>query len=528
MNPEQLQTPDEASNQPAAAVPEGSEPQAVPSVESNPGSAAEPAVIAPASEASSEATTPNIAPAPAAAAQPADQPTAAADAPEVQPAATDTPVVVSSGGGDGATPPPNAPPSDKRRRWLLPAIVAVLIVLGAGGYVFGMYLPNRPGTVYSTGLTNTGKALDKLVSYANQQTGKHYSSYNFSGTLKVTSGVSIDATIKGAFDKHANGTLNLAADAMGQKFTINLRSVHAAGNDTPDVYLQLGGIKPLLDNYGLNSLDSLEGEWISVDHTLLSSVTADGAQSLGADHLGSLKQAPTSQQITDADTKVQTVNKQYLFTTDPSKAVLTSQQYLGKETKNGRTAYHYSVGYDKAHLSAYVGALKTALDSSTLNNWAKQASGGNDLSKTLDFANLQQSVQGAKAGYRFDMWVDAKTKLVQSLRFTDPADKNSVFTIAQNYTGGTNYPFSLTFSGKSGSGAPTSSVFNLALDTASNTVSVQATGKEDTTNLSLNFKVTPSTSAVKVAAPAGATPVMDVLNQLGLGGDTSGSLLGGL
>ncbi|MFA5003806.1 MAG: hypothetical protein WC498_00840 [Candidatus Saccharimonadales bacterium] len=418
-----------------------------------------------------------------------------------------TPVVGSVGGSGGS-----------KKRWLMPAVVAAaaVVVLG-GGYVFAFYLPNTPSNVYSTSFKKSGEAVDKLVDYTSKQTVMHYKGATFDGTLKVKSSTaSFDASLNGAFDSNSNGKLELKADLAGQNVTANLRSIKASGNTSPDIYLQVSGVKSLLDAYGLGGLDN---QWVSIDHTLIDTYASSlkDSTSLKAD-TGALSagNTPTADQINDAISKVQAVNKQYLFTTDESKAVIVKQKFVAKETQNGRSVDHFKVGYNKDHLQAYVGALKTALDSSKLNDWAKKANGGKSISESMDIASLQNDIKNSKATYSFDLWVDAKTKLISNIEFTSQTDPSSKFNIGQNYTGGSIYPIVLGLNTKSGHGNVTFTV-----NTETNKVTFDLTAATTTggsTSVTAHFNAAPSNQTVKVTAPTGAKPLTEVLGQLGLPG----------
>ncbi len=407
-------------------------------------------------------------------------------------------------------------PTPSKRRWLLPAVLVIAVVLlGAGGYTFAFYIPNRPGAVYASSLKRTGEAVDTLVTYSNKQAQKQYKSYGVDGKISVTAdSTSFDATLSGSVDLQANATATLSAGIMGQHVSVDLKSVHVAGSSSPDIYLRASGVKTALDAAGASSLDGLDGQWLSIDHTLLNSYAANygNGMSMAANSL------PTAAQSQDALAKIQTVNKQYLFTTNSTHAVLQNKKYVGKETKDGRSVYHYTVGYNKTHLKSYVDALSSALDGSSLNNWSKKANAGKSLSEALDVSSLKTAVDGAKANYTFDMWVDTKTKLVQSVQFGDVASPGSTFTLAQNYTSGTSYPFTFSYQGKLTDGTTESSSLKLTVDTATDKETGVVTMNAGSTKLGLNFTVTPSTKGVDVTAPTGAKSVADLLSGLGLGG----------
>ena len=436
-------------------------------------------------------------------------PSAAASVPPAQP------IVASSNGT--ITPPPfpqPAPQGGKGRKklWLsVGSTVGVLLL--AGGLVFGYYLPNTPGGVYKAGLSHTAKGYDKLLDYMSAQQGKHYKGYSASGSLKI---ITPEASGDGNFTAQsdgANSTGQLNVDLASQKFAANFRTVEAKGQDEPDLYFQVSGLKPFLDSYGLNSLDSLDGQWISVDHTLIESAVAQGAAATTA------ATTPSYAQIQDALKKIGAVNKQYLFATDKGHAVLVNEQYLGKSTQDGRPVNGYKMGYNKANLKSYVGAVGRALNDSSLNAWVKQTT-GKSTSEALDLADLQKSIDSAKSNYTFTLYVDTKTKLIHKLHFPDASNPvNSWFETGLGYTGGSKYPFFLTIYQKEGS-TVTNVKLQFTLDTSTNEIVADIGGQETgdgSVKVNLHGTFKPSNSTVQVTAPAGAKPIVQVLQSLGLG-----------
>lgn len=430
------------------------------------------------------------------------------------------------GGPTGTMAP--APVSAPKNKWILPgALVAALIVILAAAYYFALYLPNTPSHVYSSSIANSGLALDKLVQYSQKQEHASYSTTAFTGTVNEKSpSDSFDATLNGSFDKNANANVQFNADVMGEKINANILSIKAAGNTAPDVYVQVTGVKSILDGLGLNSLDKVDGQWISIDHTLvetyLNNLATKGSSNTGT--------APTYAEVEDAISKVQTVNKQYLFSTSTSTAVFTNPKYDGRQTSGGRTLDHYTVGYDKAHLNAYLTAVGQALNSSQLNSWYKNLSSKN-LSDGINVASLQSKLNSAPSNYTFDMWADTKTKLIAKIGFTDPSNKSSVFSIQQNYTGGDTYPFVLGFTGKDSSGEPEAASIGVSVNTDTNKMTFNmtdnVTGTDGITNVTANVSATPSNTPVRVTAPKNAESIDTLLLQLGLGNNanTTSSLI---
>lgn len=414
------------------------------------------------------------------------------------------PQIVSSGGGN--------------KRWLkwgVPAAV-VVILAAVAIYIFLFYLPNRPSAVYSAGLTNTGKALDNLIDYSKTQQVKTYKSTKLSGTLDYSSSsVSGNASLSGVIGQHGNSKLTGNMDIMGKKITLDMLTSKAAHNDSPDLYIKVGGVKNILGAMS-PQLATYSDKWLLVDHTLVDTYKKDLAQLEGGQNKAS---APTYAQVNDAAVKVETVNKQYLFTTDPNKAVLKNEKFVGKETKNGRTVYHYKMSYNKAHLKAYVKALSDALNSSQLNDWYKAQDPSHKNISQLDETQINKQIDKADPNYKFDMWVDQKTKLIESLKFNS-SDGSSV-VISQDYTGGNVYPFTVEVDGKD-NGKPATATIGFTINTDTNQYDFTANIKDASSNMKLtaDLKLTPSNETVKVSVPKHAKSITDLLIDL-FGGSQS-------
>jgi hypothetical protein len=111
---------------------------------------------------------------------------------------------------------------------------------------------------------------------------------------------------------------------------------------------------------------------------------------------------------------------------------------------------------------------------------------------------------------------DVKTKLISDVRFTDPSDK-SVMDISQRYTGGTTYPFLLTVNNSPDSNGS----FGVTIDSKTNKykfnfAALPGTKSDDKTTVTADFTLQPGNEALKVTAPKKSTPIMQVLNKLGL------------
>ncbi|QQS19806.1 hypothetical protein IPL85_06100 [Candidatus Saccharibacteria bacterium] len=482
----------------------------------------------------SQSTNPTDGPAPTGSVPPTvdnfapEQPSAPTQsAPEVMstPQVT-TPVVSGSpvvGGGVQQSPVFTASPGGsggpgRKKKWLIPALAGgALTVLLAAGYVFGLYLPNKPEAVFSKSLTQSGKALDKLIEYVQEEAKSPSPSFVVNGTINVKSpDVSFDITTKGNMsDKEADLTMD--ANIVGQKLKADFRMIDAEGSDNPDMYIKLDGAADMLQGLGAqpSQAATVEDKWIAIDHTLLDSVASQAA---GA----SLKTNPTTEQMQDALAKVQVVNKEYLFTDNSTKGVVQYKSFEGKSTADGRDVMQYKATYSKTNMKAYVKAVGKALDESKLNDWYKNQS-DESFSQSMQLKELEKSIDDAKDDYVFDVYVDEQTKLIHSLVFSDPDDDKTRLTIYQNYTEGSVYPVGIKFTTDT-SGQTGSFDLGMSVDTKTDItnfdVNVEVGSEGSTATITGKFTFTPSKDDLTVEMPAGSTPITTVMNQLGFSGDS--------
>lgn len=407
-----------------------------------------------------------------------------------------------------------------RGRVLAIAGAATVLVLGAGGYLVGYYIPNRPANVYKTALGNTAKGYDQLVTYLDdKELVEKSKTYEYEGDFKVESA-----------DFATDGTFRLKSDSKNTTFggdigmgttrvEVEGMAKDAANSDSPDLYLKVKGITGLGESFGMAQLDALNDQWIAVDHTFLDTYVKQIEQAGGIQE-GKGLTTPKQEDMVDAAKAVGTVSKKYLFATDDANAVLEMKEFVGKEEVDGKSTNHYKVAADKANLKAFVKALGESLDKSKLNAWAKDAYGKN-LSEVLNVEGMQKSVDGIKDGDTFDVWVNTKTKLVHKFRFTEKENTKNYFELGLNYDGGDEKPLFLNV-GSETDGQNTTAKFVLTLNTATDAakgdIDITTDDGESQNVFTVNLEGKPGTGAVAVEAPEGAISLSEALALIGLDG----------
>jgi hypothetical protein len=413
---------------------------------------------------------------------------------------------------------PYAPPSSKKlQKPLLFAGVAALFVLLSGGYVFGIYIPNKPENVYKSAVVRTGKAADKLTLAGTEKAKVDIikKGMDLSGTVAVDSpdGNRHSGSFSSRSDQtHSDSNVTYSPDKTDKDFSAQILTDLADGQKYPSVYFKLSGLSVLgADQYSPKAAQ-YDGKWISVTSSYLESLlpaSTDTAQT---------EQATLTPEDVAQLTKIFiTTTDEYLFTTDPTKNLLVNKAFKGTEVVEGQKSNHYIVGIHKAHAKDYCKALITNfmdapaykhLPGVPLDNLAE--------SKKSAIDSCQNGVQdNLKESDTFDMWVSKKTKLIGKVRFTDTEHKEDYIEIGQTYTRGDILPLYTYYHYPSQHyDARVDLSVDLEKSTTKGSVAVdyEQDKKKWKVNVTLTYK--PTNGAVKVTAPSNAIPIQQVLQDL--------------
>lgn len=412
------------------------------------------------------------------------------------------------------------PPAKKKSIFSKPVIAGIaafIFIAGGLGFYFGYY--NNPSVIYSQSMKNTSKGYEKLVEYVDKEAAKTYKGSEGSGSLSIkAAGFSTDGNLDFKADKDASQfTFDLGLGVT--RLTSDARLFYV-GENSADIYLKAGGIKGLGTLAGYPELDAqlakLDDTWVVIDHTLLDSLSqAGGSDSSSTNNMN----LPTQEQLLDEAQAFGEVNKEYLFTGDKEKSVMTVTKNYGFETIQGRKTYHYQATLNKQNAKKYIDAQAKALKASKLQKWIKST----DSEALADefFTSLKESADTIKSTDTVDVWVDASQRIIYKVRFADkkkPLD--NYLDVGLNYKGGDKYPFFLSGFSKTGD---YESKFTLVmtLDTSNSNIDmkldVQSGTGDEATTLGAKFAIKPSNSDYKIEKPANAKQLAQVLSELGYG-----------
>jgi len=423
---------------------------------------------------------------------------------------------------------PESPTPAKKsliKKLIKPGIALVVIVGGAAAFYFGYWM--NPSVIYGQSLKDTGTVYSKLISYVDTQSKVTYKGAKISGDLNYVTG---GATITGNLTEQSSGTNSTASfttSFAGKKIDFEARSVTASGQKTPDVYIQLTGVKDLglADSLGVSpeQVAAVDGKWIVIDHTVIDALKTQIQAQLTAN--GSANKPSLSKtDIISAAKDFGTVNNQYVFTSNKSKSVTKVIKNIGFETINGHKTYHYKVGFVKANVKSYITAIRDSLQKDSLGKWAT-AQTGQSVNDLIGYNDLEKSADNIKATDTIDVWSDTSSRIIYKVRVSDPTNAATNYVdVGLDYKNSDSLPFFMNFVDNTDSTNKTAvnvlATINPKANSLAGKISFNATDSTDSTNntsLVANLSVQPTNDALNLTAPTGAVSLKDALNALGMG-----------
>jgi hypothetical protein len=427
----------------------------------------------------------------------------------------------------GADPTPvlgNAKPRMTKRKRLLLIGAPLIVLLLAGGAVFGLYLPNTPGNVWNTALNRTGKALDTIVTSATET--KQLESYKTSqvtGNITATFG---DNTYSGDLtskydDTNSDSGINITLKSSDgtKKIGAQLLTQSAAGSVYPNLYFKISGLKDLGVEDLAPGLTTYDNRWIFASSDYLKGLGASLSEG------DEKKQSP----VTAADTaevarSVTKVTREYVFSTASDKGVFVKKRFVAKETVDGISAYHYKVGVNTAHATAYCEAVSATVINSKVY---KKMTGADDAqiakskaeSKTSCASNTKDNL---KSGDEYDLWVDGKYKLIHKIRQYDKDSTTEYTELGQNYKGNDEISLFLNhINTKDGSSSKTTLGTNLKTNMTNASFAYTNGDKTNPISVKATMTMKPLTGKLQTTKPTDSIQLQDVLDQLGFGDITA-------
>lgn len=345
---------------------------------------------------------------------------AAKPAPAPQPAAT-------SSADDG-----KQPGKSKKSAILTSLVVAVVLAIGAAGFIFGYYIPNRPENVWKTGMDRTADQLSSLAEKLGDPSileSLQQSKLTLKGSLDTADAKgSLNVDSRYNQDKTDSSlSLEASGDAIGQEINLNAQVKTQKVEDSiwPNVYFKLSGFKDLGLDAMLPGINDFDDKWISVEQDFYDQLNEgrqdDEESGLDVSH----------EDIASIASDFIDVTNEYLFTNDQEKAVIKMKEFVGTEESEGIEANHYKAQIDVDNMTEY---CKAVIDKMFDNQAFRRLSeaDGDEIDKERDEQKEDcDASDEAAPDYatlyeeEIDIWVDKQYKILHKIRIYESFDKKN-------------------------------------------------------------------------------------------------------
>lgn len=428
----------------------------------------------------------------------------------------------------------------KKKAWLLPAAAIAAVAVLAGAFFGFKQYTSSPNYVWNKSLNNTAAGYEALSDKLSSFDAETYKAADTSGKMSLeVEGLKGSGELKIASgEKNAEGSFDLSVDfeadggnSISLKAGVDFKAVDK-GAEYPDMYVKARGLdklESLATSIGASPadikaiVDQYNEKWFVLEGSYIEE-QVKGLESMLSSSASAASSAPTPEDLTQFLQKLSGANKEYLFTSNKDKAVLEQKEYVGKETKNGQETYHYKAGINKANLKSYGKGLEKAFVESNLGKWAAEQS-SQSASELFDYEAYAKAVDDIKDDVTFDVWINSKDKLVQTIRFYTDDDKKSYGEISLPYKGGDEVPFQVNIHDATTNTSDTDVVLKFTLNTKTNKANFAVNVDNDQGKFVFTGDMTPRGSEPKVTAPTGATSLQQYFDAMLQGYTGSGASL---
>lgn len=417
----------------------------------------------------------------------------------------------------------------KRKLFIFSGIASFLIIASTLGYVFGLYVPSQPENVYSTAMNRSGKGLEKVITQVTakseldrfkkgEYTGKINA--NFSPTL-------INGTASLKYDESkvdAKVDVTSTTDGQNQEnYKAQFLAEIKDGESYPDIYFVIQGLNSLgLDAFAPELL-KLDGTWIKIESNYIKELYESYSSALNTG--GDTDATNETPELTSAD--VEELGKitsglitEFVLTSDESKSIFVNRSFIEKEKIDGMNTYHYKVGINPDnYVKACIESANRYLDSSAVKRLAQLDEQTVKESKDLAKKACEDQKRDIDDKLDFDMWVDAKYKLIYKIRIVDPENEEQPFEFGQKYKGGDDLHFFATYE-ELGTPIKFTMTSDINIKTLVSSTKFDLVGEDDM-KFNMNIDGKPLEGEITIDKPANPKLLQDILKELGFseGGD---------
>ncbi len=427
--------------------------------------------------------------------------------------------------------PANQPETEKSVKKLkftksrfLPVLFFVsLLLLGGAAAAYFTVLNKSPEDKFYSALRNSANAIDQFSQIDNQSPSK-----KIDASFDLSSPISVDGSAEGIFDSNGNATFNTSVGITGVRAAVELRSVDMDNSDTPDLYVNISGLKSatgLLSAFGGAQLESLapiieqiDGTWYSIDHTLIEQGLSSGGEDSALPQL-------SDEDIEEIRQRAMVPLRERLFGSDSDKAVFRVNEVYGSEEFEGTDTVKINVGVNKQNFIEFVKSYEPIIKETKLKDVFESMGSGQSIDELLSFDDFEAGLDSFKDldldNGSADVWV-AGDKFIKNVRFypVEGRESTNYIDFMLNYEGGDVLPFEIRVT-VDDSASEAKGVISLGMDLNRSNgdleFKIDANVTTSGTPIIFNTKlaIVSSDEPVNVEIPADSKNILELMNGFG-------------
>ena len=202
---------------------------------------------------------------------------------------------------------------------------------------------------------------------------------------------------------------------------------------------------------------------------------------------------------------------------DRNKAVIIQKQFVGKETLDGVTSFHYKAGIDRAKARLYCELVVEKMASTSL---AKKLSDESEQSEGPRKDAVEACKTAVDEMYKdedtFDVWIDGKYKLIHKVRIPMKEGADMAYIeLGQNYRGNNDIILSARYYSASRDSYDVKSTFSTNTKTGKTAWSLSGVPQKQTSDspvIRLEYRSQPTKDTIKYIVPKDAVPIQTILD----------------
>lgn len=412
-----------------------------------------------------------------------------------------------------STPTPTPSNNPKRKKLIIITIIALLVILlGLVGYIYGYYIPNKPENVWRTGFDRTAQALDTVSdSLTEKKNVEQISQSTITADYDVRYGESrYEGSLEALFNK-SEGTysVKLKNNDSGEKqeFTVDAITHHDTKQAFPEIFFRFNGLAMFGGSDYIDTLLDYENRWIAADKEYFSTFAPEEQEEV--------KKADLTYEDYLAFAKAaKSATNEYVFTSNPEKAILVQKSIVGPEKLNDINTYKYKAGLSEHNLQRYCEALLTRLiDTPGFKKlpYIEEDKIGEYKKEVKEFCSEPMNVKDIE----LDVWVDRKYKLLHQIGYQ--VKDGPYIAVGQTYSGGDifNVFVKATYNKDGDTANVTYTVeanINTLITKAKLTADFDFDGEKSSAEA--NFQSKPHKNDIKADRPDNVVPIQEIIERI--------------